>query len=157
MNSNKAARQNMLLLSIQHAFDFDNALASVSPNATGEYNFGAFPEGLDYRKLGFSGVNLMGWDTMYKTWDILDDETYLGAFGGAADALEGMSIPKGQVQMADGSTIPYLQFLYRDGMVKEVAVTGTVVGNNHVDELRQSYTTEFAVRLAAAKNFISFY
>jgi hypothetical protein len=157
MNSNKAPKTNMLLLNIAGAFDFDNALASISPNATGEYNFGAFPEGLNYRKLGFSGVNLLGWDTMYKTWDILDDETYIGAFAGSADAIEGISIPKGQVQMADGSTIPYLQFLYRDGMTKEVAVTGTVIGNDHTDELRQSYTTEFAVRLASAKDFISFY
>jgi len=157
LNSNKAPRTNMLLLNISGAFDFDNALASISPNATGEYNFGAFPEGLNYRNLGFSGVNLLGWDTMYKTWDILDDETYLGAFAGSAAVLEGVSIPKGQVQMADGSTIPYLQFLYRDGMVKQVAATGTLIGNDHTDEYRQSYTTEFAVRLASAKDFISFY
>lgn len=156
LNSNKGSKTNMLLLDIDSAFDFDNALASISPNATSEYNFGAFDEGVDYRKLGFSGVNLLGWDTMYKTWDLLDDDTYLGAFTGNTSKITGMSIPKGQVQLASGGSIPYLQFLYRDGMPKTVAVTGTVVGNDHKDELRQTYTSEFTVRAASMKDFVKF-
>ncbi len=156
LNSVKGSKTNQLLLDLTTVFQFDNLLGGVDAGFSGGYDFGAFDEGIDYRKLGFKGVNLQGWDIAYKHWDILDDTSYFGVFGSNTDKVRGLSIPKGQVQLADGGSCQYLSFLYRDGMDKVVGKDGNVVGLGHSDTLSVSYTTELTPKTVSAKDFAIF-
>ena len=156
LNSVKGSKTNQLLLDLTTIFELDNVLGAVDGGYSGGSDFGAFDESIDYRKLGFSSVNLQGWNTAYKHWDILDDTSYFGVFEGNASKIKGMSIPQGQVQLAGGGSTNYLSFLYRDGMDKVTAKVGNVVGNSHVDGLSISCTTELTPKAVSAKDFILF-
>ena len=156
LNSNKGSKTNQLLLDLDSALAFDNLLGSLNLMASGGYNFGAFDQGVDYQRLGFKGVNVAGWDTIYKHWNILDDASYFGAFEGNAEKIKGLSIPKGQVQLASGGSENYLSMLFRDGKDKTVSYEGAVVGIGHDDVLSVSNTAEFVMRTISAKDFILF-
>ena len=156
LNAIKGAKTNVLALDLQSALDVDNALASISPNAANEYNFGNFPEGVDYRKLGFKGYNNAGWEIAYGHWEILDDKTYFGALEGNTSKPKGLLIPKGKVALANGGSTERLSMLVRDGMDKLVSKDGAVFGIGHKDVASIGYTLEFAPRVVAAKDFMYF-
>jgi len=157
LNSVKGSKLNCLLLDLNSALNMDAALAGVSPHGDANtYDYGVFGEEVDYRRLGFSGVNIKGWETIYKHWDILDDTTYFGAHSGNSNKVTGLSIPKGQVELASGGSMNYLSFLYRDGMSEQVGRDGAVFGLGHNDVAEISKTIEFTPRTVSAKDFVIF-
>jgi hypothetical protein len=157
LNSVKGSKTNALMLDLNSALTLDQALAGVSPHGdAATFDYGAFGEDVDFRRLGFNGVSIKGWETLYKHWDILDDTTYFGAHGANTNKVTGLSIPKGQVELASGGSMNYLSYLYRDGMSEQVGKDGGVFGLGHNDVAEISKTIEFTPRTVSAKDFIVF-
>ena len=157
LNSVKGSKTNCLMLDLDSALAMDAVLAGVSPHGdAAAFDYGSFGEDVDFRKLGFMGVNIKGWETVYKHWDILDDTSYFGAHAGNSNRITGLSIPKGQVELASGGSMNYLSFLYRNGMAEQIGKDGAVFGLGHNDVAEISKTIEMTPRTVSAKDFIIF-
>jgi hypothetical protein len=154
LTANKSPKEYLLLQDLEYHQKLTLALGGINRMDTDGYNFGAFANvGDKIMDLNFRGFDSDGFTFAYKTWDVLNDQMYFGAFDGEPHKPKGMIIPAGEVPNAKGEILPYFSFVYRTGARRIVGRDGQVFGQGTNDVAKLGYTAEFTTRTVAEKDF----
>lgn len=140
---------------------FSNIAAGVNASFVGGASYGAFGNKkdmavyLDFKTIYYAGVTFH-----FRSWDLLDDPTLMGATSFDTTSLGWILIPTGMKDVTiDGNStkIPYFNILFRkSGMVdrrKKIKFFGLLGVEQSADRSSVEYITEMTAQLAGANNF----
>jgi len=155
LTANKSPMENIILQDLEYHQKLTIALGGINrmDSGPGSYNFGSFANiGDKMMDLNFRGFDSDNFTFAYKTWDILNDKMYFGAFDGEDHKPKGMIIPAGEVPTARGEVLPYFSFVYRTGARRIVGRSGVVFNQGTEDSATLAYTSELSTRTVSCKD-----
>lgn len=145
----------------QQMLHFNTIAAGVNGSFVGGASYGVFNNSkemaifLDFKTIFYAGVTFH-----FRSWDLLDDPTLMGATGFDTTSLGWIAIPTGMKDVTiDGNAakIPYFNIRYRKaGIVdrrKKVKFRGILGVEQSLDRASVEYITEMTAQLAGANNF----
>ena len=157
LTANKSPKEYLMLQDLKNHQGLTKALGGINRHDSGAYNFGSFANvGDKMLDLNFRGFDSDGFIFAYKTWDVLNDKMYYGAFDDMAAKPRGMMIPAGEAPTAKGEVLPYFSFVYRRGARRIVGHDGQVFNQGTKDVAKLAYTAEFTTRTTSPKDFTVF-